>query len=65
MRVGRERTSGERIKLKNGADKEEEAKSMGKSSIRLEKAWEVWKPSTESASVLLDGLNKMKLGTDY
>lgn len=37
---------------------------MGKSSRRLEKTREFLKLNEESASVLLDGLNKMKLGMD-
>lgn len=37
MRAGRERISGDRIKPKDGVDEEVVAKSMGKSSRRLEK----------------------------
>lgn len=65
MSVGRGRPSGDRIKLKDGANEEEVAKSIGKSSPRLEKTQEFWKLKEESASVLLGGLNKMKLGADY
>lgn len=37
MRVGRERISGDRIKPKDGVDEKVVAKSMGKSSRRLER----------------------------
>lgn len=37
MRAGRERISRDRIKPKDGVDEEEVAKSVGKSSRRLEK----------------------------
>lgn len=64
MRAGRERISRDRIKEKEGVGEEGVAKSMGKSPRRLEKTREFFKLNEESASVLLDGLNKMKLGMD-
>lgn len=64
MRAGRERISRDRIKEKDGVGEEGVAKSMGKSSRRLEKTREFFTLNEESALVLLDGLNKMKLGMD-
>lgn len=63
MRAGRGRLSRDRIKQKDGVDEDGVAKSM-KCSRRLEKTREFLKLNEESASVLLDGLNKMKLGMD-
>lgn len=59
MRAGRGRLSGDRIKQKDGVDEDGVAKSR-----RLEKTREFLKLNEESASMLLDGLNKMKLGMD-